>query len=57
MSRFELENGRIRRYGEIFEGALALGQLGFAAERIAKVLRKWSDQIRALPQAAIHLKA
>jgi hypothetical protein len=57
MSRFELENGRIRRYGEIFEGALALSQLGFAAERIAKVLRKWSDQKRALPQAATHLKA
>ena len=57
MSRFALQDGKIQHYGEIFDGALALSQLGFPPERIAKLLRKWNEQRRALPQAAAHLKA
>jgi len=38
MSVFELEGGRIARYREYFDTGVALLQLGFAPEAIAKVL-------------------
>lgn len=57
MSRFTLEGGKIKAYDEIFDGALALSQLGFPPERIGKLLKKWNAERRALPQAAAHLKA
>jgi steroid delta-isomerase-like uncharacterized protein len=38
MSVFELEGGRIARYREYFDTGIALLQLGFAPEAIAKVL-------------------
>jgi len=38
MSIFELEGGRIARYREYFDTGVALLQLGFAPEAIAKVL-------------------
>ena len=40
MSVFELEGGRIARYREYFDEGLALLQLGFAPESMAKVLRR-----------------
>ena len=40
MSVFELERGRIARYREYFDTGVALLQLGFAPESIAKVLRR-----------------
>ena len=40
MSLFELQNGRIARYREYFDTGVALVQLGFAAESIAKVLSR-----------------
>jgi steroid delta-isomerase-like uncharacterized protein len=38
MSLFELEGGRIARYREYFDTGVALLQLGFAPEALAKVL-------------------
>jgi len=38
MSLFELEGGRIARYREYFDTGVALLQLGFAPEGLAKVL-------------------
>ena len=38
MSMFELEGGRIARYREYFDTGVALLQLGFAPEGLAKVL-------------------
>ena len=38
MSMFELEGGRIARYREYFDTGVALLQLGFAPDAIAKVL-------------------
>jgi ketosteroid isomerase-like protein len=38
MSIFELEGGRIVRYREYFDTGVALLQLGFAPDAIAKVL-------------------
>ena len=40
MSIFELEGGRIARYREYFDVGVALLQLGFAPESIAKVLTR-----------------
>ncbi len=38
----ELEGGLIRRYGEIFERAPVLVQLGFPEARILKAVRRWA---------------
>ena len=40
MSIFELQGGRIAAYREYFDEGLALLQLGFAPESMAKVLRR-----------------
>jgi steroid delta-isomerase-like uncharacterized protein len=40
MSVFELEAGRIARYREYFDTGVALLQLGFAADSMAKVLQR-----------------
>jgi steroid delta-isomerase-like uncharacterized protein len=40
MSLFELEHGRIARYREYFDTGVALVQLGFAPESMAKVLSR-----------------
>ena len=40
MSLFALEDGRIADYREYFDEGLALLQLGFAPDAVAKVLRK-----------------
>jgi steroid delta-isomerase-like uncharacterized protein len=40
MSLFVLENGRIADYREYFDEGVALLQLGFAPESIAKILRR-----------------
>lgn len=40
MSVFELEGGRIARYREYFDTGVALLQLGFAPESLARVLRR-----------------
>ena len=40
MSMFDLEGGRIARYRECFDTGVALLQLGFSPESLAKVLAK-----------------
>jgi steroid delta-isomerase-like uncharacterized protein len=40
MSVFELEGGRIARYREYFDTGVALLQLGFAPDALAKVLQR-----------------
>ena len=37
-----LENGLIRRYGEIFERAPVLAQLGFSDARILQSVKRWA---------------
>lgn len=37
-----LQGGHIGRYGEIFERAPVLAQLGFADERILKAVKRWA---------------
>jgi hypothetical protein len=38
----ELEDGLIRRYGEIFERAPVLARLGFSDQRILKSVKRWA---------------
>ena len=45
MSCFELRDGQIQSYREIFDRGTALSQLGFAPERIAKSLARWSNEL------------
>jgi len=40
MSRFDLADGLIRRYSEVFDRGVALVQQDFAAERIKRILQK-----------------
>jgi hypothetical protein len=49
MSRFELRNNLISDYSESVNGGVAMVQLGVAAERIEKVLQKWSRQLQDRP--------
>jgi len=43
ISYCELEDGLMRRYGEIFERAPVLAQLGFGDARILKSVRRWAS--------------
>lgn len=44
MSRFELADGLIRRYDEVFDAGMALMQLEMPPERIAKVLARLAER-------------
>lgn len=55
ISRFELENGRISRYSEVFDRGMALAQQDFAAERLKKVALKYATRLKARPESKGHL--
>ncbi len=44
MSRFEIEDGLIRRYDEVFDSGIAFAQLGMPAARIAKIFARFADR-------------
>lgn len=56
ISRLELENGRIRRYSEVFDRGMALAQLDFAPERLKKVALKYASQLKSRPETGPHVK-
>lgn len=45
MSRFELKDGLISDYSESVNGGVAMAQLGVNAQRIEKVMQRWSKQL------------
>lgn len=48
IAQVRLQDGLIARYGEIFDRGIALAQMNFAPERIAKSLARWAkDEIEA----------
>lgn len=47
ISRVRLQNGLIAHYGEMFDRGVALVQMNFAPERIAKSLRRWAAEQKA----------
>jgi SnoaL-like domain len=56
MSRFVLKDGLIAEYRESVNGGVAMVQLGVAAPRIEKVLRRWTGWLRDRPEVKAYLK-
>jgi ketosteroid isomerase-like protein len=56
IGRFELQNGKIRRYSEVFDRGMALAQLDFAPERLKKVALKYAAQLKARQSAKPHVE-
>jgi len=55
ISRFELQDGKIRRYSEVFDRSSALAQQDFAPERMKKIAQKYATRLKATPEAKPHL--
>jgi ketosteroid isomerase-like protein len=47
ISQVRLHDGLISRYGEMFDRGVALAQMNFAPERIAKSLKRWAAEEKA----------
>jgi ketosteroid isomerase-like protein len=56
ISRFVLKDGLITDYFESVNGGVAQAQLGIAPERMAKVMKRWSDRFLADPEVAEYAK-
>lgn len=54
MSRFAMEDGLIRHYGEVFSAGLAFVQLDMAPKRTDRILRRMVDAHRDDPEWARH---
>ncbi|HZQ01172.1 MAG TPA: nuclear transport factor 2 family protein [Reyranella sp.] len=55
VSIMRLENGKIAEYREVANSAIGLLDIGFAPERVAKILGKEAKEIKARPEWARHL--
>lgn len=55
MSRFVVHDGLIARYSEVFDRAVAFTQLGYAPERIVKLMGRYSRGFRDDPAVQDHL--
>lgn len=55
MSRFRLEGDLIAHYTEIFDASVAMAQLGFDAERIARRAQHSAQELRGEPEMAAFL--
>ena len=47
ISQVRLKDGLIERYGEVFDRGVALAQMNFPPERIAKSLARWAAEEKA----------
>lgn len=56
ISRFVLKGGLIAEYHESVNGGVAQAQLGVAPERMAKVMRRWSERFLNQPDVAEYAK-
>ena len=54
VSIMRLKDGLIAEYREVANAAIGLLDIGFAPERVAKILGKEAEQIRARPEWARH---
>lgn len=57
MSRFVVRDGLIAEYRESVNGGVAMAQLGVAAPRIEKVLKRWAGWLRERPEVKKYLKS
>jgi hypothetical protein len=55
IGRFDLEDGRIRRYSEVFDRGMALAQQEFEPERLRKIGLKYAGGLKARPEWKAHL--
>jgi ketosteroid isomerase-like protein len=55
MSRFQLRDGLIADYRESVNGGVAMAQLNVAPERMAKVMRRWADGLKAGAETRAYL--
>ena len=46
ISQVRLQDGMIAHYGEVFDRGVALAQMNFAPERMAKSLARWAEEER-----------
>jgi ketosteroid isomerase-like protein len=56
IGRFRLSGGKIRHYGEVFDIGIALTQVNFAPERIARILDKAAGAARGRHEGSRHLR-
>lgn len=56
ISRFVLKDGLIAEYHESVNGGVAQAQLGVAPERMAKVMKRWSERFLSQPDVAEYAK-
>jgi ketosteroid isomerase-like protein len=56
ISRFVLKDGLIAEYHESVNGGVAQAQLGVAPERMAKVMKRWSERFLTQPDVAEYAK-
>jgi len=54
-SRFRLRDGQIEHYAEVFDRGVAFTQLGYAPERIVKLLGRYARGFREGETARQHL--
>jgi len=55
IARLDLANGRIQRYGEVFDRGMALAQQEFEPERLRKIALKYAAALKAQPEFAAHV--
>ena len=55
VSIMRLKDGRIAEYREVANAAIGLLGIGFAPERVAKILKKEEAEIKARPEWARHM--
>ncbi|HWE17046.1 MAG TPA: hypothetical protein VG758_07675 [Hyphomicrobiaceae bacterium] len=55
IGRFDLEDGRIRRYSEVFDRGMALAQQDFEPERVRKIALRYAVALKARPEWKAHL--
>jgi hypothetical protein len=55
MSCFQFVGDEIRDYDEIFDSGLAMAQLAFPPERLAKSLARGAEELRAKAESGPHL--
>jgi ketosteroid isomerase-like protein len=56
ISRFVLKDGLIAEYHESVNGGVAQAQLGVPPERMAKVMKRWSERFLTQPDVAEYAK-
>ena len=57
MSRFQLKDGLIAHYKEVFDIAIALSQSDFGADRIARIVARHVENLRSREAGGTHLPA